>query len=124
MVGIIPFLAATGMAMKTEGISGSLWCYPAVAAAFAVLPTTAAGITSAALLTWATVALQRTAGTDVALQFVGTLTLEVVVLATIIRAVAAMRRTLGEQAITDPLTGAFNRRYLNVCLTLAAERRL
>ena len=108
--------------MKTQGISGSFWCYPAVAAAFAVLPTTSAGVASAALLVWTTMALQRTAGTDVAVQFVGTLTLEVVVLATIIRAVATMRRTLGEQAITDPLTGAFNRRYLNVCLAMAAER--
>ena len=116
-------LTATSMAVKTQGVSGLLWCYPAVAAAFAVLPTAAAGISSAVLLAWAAVALQRAAGTEIALQFVGTLTMEVVALATILRAVATMRRTLGQQAITDPLTGAFNRRYLDACLVTAAERR-
>jgi diguanylate cyclase len=32
------------------------------------------------------------------------------------------QRTLAEQAITDPLTGAFNRRHLDPCLTQAIER--
>jgi diguanylate cyclase (GGDEF)-like protein len=109
--------------MKTAGVAGSFWCYPAVAAMFAVLPTAAAGISSAALLMWTAWALQRAAGTDVALQFVGTLTMEVIVLTTILQAVAAMRQTLGEQAITDPLTGAFNRRHLDACLAVAVQRR-
>ena len=32
-------------------------------------------------------------------------------------------RTLERQAMTDPLTGAFNRRYLDACLRTAIERR-
>ena len=32
-------------------------------------------------------------------------------------------RALDRQALTDPLTGAFNRRYFDVCLDAAIERR-
>jgi diguanylate cyclase (GGDEF)-like protein len=32
-------------------------------------------------------------------------------------------RRLQEQAITDPLTGAFNRRHMEICLAAALERR-
>ena len=33
------------------------------------------------------------------------------------------RRTLMGQAMTDPLTGAFNRRHLDASLSIAIERR-
>ena len=33
-------------------------------------------------------------------------------------------RALDRQALTDPLTGAFNRRYFDVCLDAAIERAL
>jgi len=33
-------------------------------------------------------------------------------------------RALERQAVTDPLTGAFNRRHLEACLSAAAERRI
>jgi GGDEF domain-containing protein len=83
----------------------------------------AAGVSTAVLLAWAAVVLQRTAGTGLALQFTITLLVEAVVLVTILNMVAAMRRTISEQAITDPLTGAFNRRHLEACLATAIERR-
>jgi diguanylate cyclase (GGDEF)-like protein len=36
---------------------------------------------------------------------------------------SAQQRTLREQALTDPLTGAFNRRHLDYCLRTAIARR-
>ena len=122
-VGTAPVLTGAEMAMTTSGTPGMFWCYPAVVAAFAALPMAAAGVLTAVLLAWAAVVLQRTAGTGVALQFTITLLVEAVVLVTILNMVAAMRRTISEQAITDPLTGAFNRRHLEACLATAIERR-
>jgi len=122
-VGTAPVLTGAEMAMTTSGTPGMFWCYPAVVAAFAALPMAAAGVSTAGLLAWAAVVLQRTAGAEVALQFAITLLGEAVVLVTILNMVATMRRTLGEQVITDPLTGAFNRRHLETCLKNAIERR-
>ena len=45
------------------------------------------------------------------------------VIAFIVGALWEQRRTLMEQAMTDPLTGAFNRRYMDGCLATAIERR-
>src|SRR3954464_11156314 len=72
---------------------------------------------------WA--ALQRcqreAAGVSMALMmFMG---VAVSVLAFVFGAFWEQRRTLLEQAMTDPLTGAFNRRYLESCLATAIERR-
>jgi diguanylate cyclase (GGDEF)-like protein len=111
------------MAIKTNGITGVFWCYPAVVAAFAMLPITAAGVSTAMMLAWAAVMLHRIAGAEVALQFTVTLLCEAIALVAILNMVATMRRTLGEQVITDPLTGAFNRRHLETCLVTAIERR-
>lgn len=122
-VGTTPVFAGAEMAMKTNGISGVFWCYPAVVAAFALLPMVTASVTTAVLLACAAAVLESTAGTGVALQFTISLIVEAVVLVAILSMVATMRRTLGEQAITDPLTGAFNRRHLDACLVTAIERR-
>jgi diguanylate cyclase (GGDEF)-like protein len=46
-----------------------------------------------------------------------------VVVAFVFGALWEQRRTLLEQAITDPLTGAFNRRHVDSCLMTAIERR-
>ena len=45
------------------------------------------------------------------------------VVAFVFGALWEQRRTLMEQAITDPLTGAFNRRHVDSCLMTAIERR-
>jgi diguanylate cyclase (GGDEF)-like protein len=45
------------------------------------------------------------------------------VIAFIVGALWEQRRVLMEQAMTDPLTGAFNRRYMEGCLATAIERR-
>ena len=47
----------------------------------------------------------------------------VVSLGVLVALVYTRQRVLVAQAITDPLTGAFNRRHLDGCLTQAIERR-
>src|SRR4051794_40616725 len=103
-VGTAPVWRGAEMAAATSRTVSMFWCYPAVVAAFAALPMAAAGVSTAVLVAWAAVVLQRTAGTGVALQFTVTLLIEAVVLVAILNMVAVMRRTLSQQAITDPLT--------------------
>jgi len=51
------------------------------------------------------------------------LSLAACLLVVLLGALWLQRRTLLEQALTDPLTGAFNRRHMDWCLTTAMERR-
>jgi diguanylate cyclase len=51
------------------------------------------------------------------------LTFVTVIVVLMLRTVEDLHRRLVDQAITDPLTGAFNRRHMEACLTMAIERR-
>jgi diguanylate cyclase (GGDEF)-like protein len=106
-----------------SGPGGAVWCYPLVVAAFMMLPLLPASLFNVGLLASAAAFVSRSAGTDVALRFALSLGLVIAIVASMLRTVGDLHQRLREQAITDPLTGAFNRRHLDACLTMAIERR-
>jgi len=64
----------------------------------------------------------RYIGLGVTIRFFVTLTMTIVVINIILNIITDLQRRLLDQAITDPLTGAFNRRHMDSCLGDAIER--
>jgi len=117
----------TGTAAATlltgPGISGGLWCYPAVMLGFLLMQTRLAAICGVVLLAVAGASIDAQAGTAAALQFAGSLGTVIALVTVMLHRRDVLQRRLVQQAITDPLTGAFNRRYMDACLATAIERR-
>jgi diguanylate cyclase (GGDEF)-like protein len=120
-------IVAAAAAAVVTGDGGSvrtvIWCYPVVVAVYLVLRRTAAAACSVALLVTIVALLGRSAGADVAIRCATSLTLVIGVLHAMLLDTEELERTLIEQAVTDPLTGAFNRRHLDACLRMVIERR-
>jgi diguanylate cyclase (GGDEF)-like protein len=86
-----------------------------------VLDRTMARLSSGTLLLVATTVLYTQSGLRETVRFGASLILTIVIIDTIQGIVGNLQRRLIEQAITDPLTGAFNRRHMDVRLEEALE---
>ncbi|MBY0511780.1 MAG: GGDEF domain-containing protein [Rhodospirillaceae bacterium] len=121
---LLPTIAAIGLSLKTQGIHGALWCYPGVLLCYFVLPRRMAIGSSLALLAVAAPMVLASQGQDIALRFVISLALTIVVVFIITDVIRELQRELMDQAITDPLTGAYNRRQMEFSLDEAIERHM
>src|SRR5262245_20441142 len=119
---LVPMAAAMTISLKSQGVIGVFWCYPTVLFFYFVLSGRLANLCSFALLAVATVMAYRYIGVGVTIRFFITLTLTIVIINIILNIISDLQRRLLDQAITDPLTGAFNRRHMESCLGDAIER--
>jgi diguanylate cyclase (GGDEF)-like protein len=119
----LPGLLALPLAVRSQGVIGVLWTYPAMVLFHFVLDRRAANllnISVAALVTgMAAQALPR----ELTLRVGVTLFLTILFSNIFSAILAGLQRQLQEQAIRDPLTGAFNRRHMDGCLADAVERQ-
>lgn len=122
---LIPMVPAVTISLRTHGISGAFWCYPVVLFFYFVLPRRVANACSAALLGAASFIAHRYIGTGVSTRFFVSLTLTIIIVNIVLNIIETLQRRLLRQAIEDPLTGAFNRRHMDVCLidTIARHTR-
>ena len=104
-------------------MSAVFWSYPVALLAFAVLPRRTAARYGVVLLAATAAVVTSRADLATGASYAITLAIIIVLMAWLTRRHAAVERTLAEQTITDPLTGAFNRRHLEACLAMAIERR-
>ncbi len=119
---LVPTVAAIGISLKTDAIYGALWCYPGVLMCYFVLPRRWAIAGSLGLLAVAAPLVLMSLGQDIALRFVVSLALTIVVIYIITDVIRELQDELLSQAITDPLTGAYNRRQMEFTLDEALER--
>ena len=118
----IPGLITIGVSLTYEGLPGALGCFPGILVGFFVLPRRVALACGIAMLAFATPVLIYTQGVDMGMRFVASLTLTIVVIYVIIDVIRELQNDLMDQVVTDPLTGAYNRRQMEFVLGEAIER--
>ena len=118
---LVPITFAVALSLVTQGVIGAFWCYPSVLFFFFVLRRRIANVCSIALLLIATAIVYRTLGGRITVRFAASLVLTIAVVNVFERIIGELQTRLVQQAITDPLTGAFNRRHMEARLEEALE---
>jgi diguanylate cyclase (GGDEF)-like protein len=122
---LVPMGAAITISLRTQGVIGAFWCYPAVLFFFFVLPRWPANLCSVVLLAGATWMVHRYLGTRITVRFTVSLAMTIVIINIFQGIIRELQGRLLALAITDPLTGAFNRRQMDARLaeSIAVARR-
>lgn len=118
---LFPMAAAIVLSLATQGVIGAFWCYPAVLFFYFVLARPLARLCTGVLLVVATAAVYHYLNVRITVRFCVSLILTIVIVDIIQGIIRELQRRLVQQAITDPLTGAFNRRHMETRLAEALE---
>lgn len=118
--GLAGLSAVTAGAIVINGVEALLWAYPVLIAGYFVVPRLRAHVLSVFHLLATSAAAYASLGTGVGLRVAATMILILVLLNLVINLVGELQNTLEVQAITDSLTGAFNRRHFDQHLSLLA----
>ncbi len=120
---VVPFLALAFImvlgvctSVLRQGNYGVLWAYPAIFMFFFVLERRWALLLGALLLLGATAASSVSLGPLLAARVFMTVGLTLVMMNVVLNVVTDLQKALEVQASTDPLTGAYNRRELQLHL--------
>jgi diguanylate cyclase (GGDEF)-like protein len=106
-------LAATAcFATWYQGYYGIFWAFPILFGAYFVLPRRQATLIGALFTLAMTAIAVLKVGWPPALRAFASMGLTLFMISWALGIIAALQRALHQQAITDPLTGAFNRRHL------------
>jgi diguanylate cyclase (GGDEF)-like protein len=118
---LLPIAAAIAVALLARGVHGAMWCYPAILFCYFVLPGWQATAGALGLMAMTSGLVWHVLGAPTTLRFAVTSGLSVIILNIILGVVGELQKKLYEQATTDPLTGALNRRQLAQTLADAIE---
>src|SRR3989442_825913 len=119
---LIPIAAGTAVSLKVQGFFGALWAYPTVLLFTFGLSRRMAYVGSILLLMMISSMVYYYIGLAYTIRFFVTLTLTIVLANIVLSIIVDLHRRLLDQALVDPLTGVFNRRYMERCLSDAIER--
>jgi diguanylate cyclase (GGDEF)-like protein len=119
----LPALVALPLSVRGQGVVGVLWTYPAMVMFHFVLDRRQANLLNCSLVALVTGMAAVTLPPALTLRSGATLLLTILFANIFSAIVEQLQRQLEEQAIRDPLTGAFNRRQLDAALDAELERR-
>jgi diguanylate cyclase (GGDEF)-like protein len=106
-----------------QGVPGVLWSYPAMFICYFILQRRVAMVLGVVLTMGVTVASAWTLEPSLAVRVFGSLAFVMTMINVVLNVVGDLQQALVAQTITDPLTGAFNRRHmdqqLGVCVASA-----
>jgi diguanylate cyclase (GGDEF)-like protein len=120
----IPFVwmlsgAAVGVsgAIYVGGTLGLMWGYPVLFISYFLLTRAQATAVSVALMVGTTSVTVLMLGWPLGFRMLATMSLTLVMIHVVLNVIGDLQRALVDQAITDPLTGVYNRRHLQSYLT-------
>ena len=119
---LVPIVAGTAISLKTQGFFGALWAYPTVVLFTFSLSRRMANVGSILLLLIVSALVYHYIDLAFTIRFFATLTLTIIFANIVLSIIVDLHRRLLDQAIVDPLTGVFNRRYMDRSLSDAIER--
>jgi diguanylate cyclase (GGDEF)-like protein len=119
---LIPGCAAVAFSMATQGIYGVLWSFPVVLLSFFVLPRRLANALSVVLLFAGMVLTWQPNEVGTTIRYGLALALSLVVINIMLGVLESLHARLLAQSLTDPLTGAGNRRQMDNSLAEVIER--
>lgn len=119
---VVPMIVALLAAVLSQGILGALWGYPIVLICYFVLSRRIAFLFSLGILAALTLAVAMWIEPALAVRMFATLLLTIVMINIVLNVIDELHDALIQQAITDPLTSAFNRRHMNQSIELVVEQ--
>lgn len=111
-VMVLTMVTAVMAAVTTQGLVGVFWAYPVLFICYFALPRRQALPLSVAMVLLVPALAALALPVTVAARIIATLGLTVVMINVVLNVIGDLQGALVAQAITDPLTGAFNRRHL------------
>jgi diguanylate cyclase (GGDEF)-like protein len=120
---LIPVAGSIALSLSHQGLYGVLWCYPSILFCYFVLNWRMAVACSVGMLAVFTGMVYHFVSPDVAIRFFVSLGMTILAINIIAHIINDLQRQLLDQVVTDPLTGAYNRRHMNLVLAEAIERR-
>ncbi len=120
---LVPIAVGTAVSLKVQGFFGALWAYPTVLLFTFGLSRRMANVGNILLLLMISTLVYYYIDLAFTIRFFVTLTLTIVLASIVLSIIVDLHRRLLDQAILDPLTGVFNRRHMERCLSDAIERQ-
>jgi diguanylate cyclase (GGDEF)-like protein len=105
-------IAGVCVSVLLQGVAGMIWAFPALFMCFFLLPRRLAMVLSLVLVAAVTIASGVAVGIPLALRVLASMAFVLLMINVVLNVIGELQRNLMEQAITDPLTGAYNRRHL------------
>ncbi len=117
-VMVLGFMVAVCESIHRLGLAGTYWAFPTVLVSHFMLSRRLALLLSMVMLLGSTALVWQGLGLPVAVRFGATLALTLIMVNVVLNVLGDLQRALVQQTLTDPLTGAYNRRHLAQQLAL------
>ena len=119
---MLPFVAGITAAVVVQGVPGVLWSYPVIVYCYFIVSRRVAIVCSLVMLVYFSGLAAHYIEPALALRLFATLLLTIVMINIVLSVIADLHKILANQALTDPLTGIFNRRFMDQCLVALVAR--
>ncbi len=119
---LIPFVAGITAAVVVQGVPGTFWSYPVILYGYFIVRRRVAIFCSLAMLVYFSGLTFLFIDPALAVRLFATLLLTIIMINIVLNVISDLNRILANQAMTDPLTGTFNRRFMEQTLKSLVAR--